>query len=1227
MKRKISTISGLGIVILLLISLLALAVPASADTSSWSAEPIPSTISKVLGPAGIDVCDIAVAGGGNIIYAVTGDSTSDNVVYKSNDVGNSWTTLDINIKADLIAVAPDDADLVAIANSSIPEVYLTTDGGAIWYALGTPQESSGAAAAAIYDLAISKASDGINYIAAAGKEAGDVANVWYFDAGNIAPVWKETNNLTGFSSADEVAAVAFSPNFPSDEVMLAISEDDNTSIKLQILSLDSKKWNKSAKFADYPITIVSDDGITGLTSASISLAADYQADYYDVHNVFVGLAISGDITATGTSGIYRLANNSVKALKTGIKIHSIAFNGTSLVAGCHDTNTVYRSANPLETIPTVSPVSTIKGPGGENKVVVAWAGSKIVAGTSGNESAFAVSKDSGANFNDISLIDTAITSVSDVAVSSDGSKVYLGTDDGADLSLWYKASTWKRILSQPGTADYLVRLAPDNANVIYLAEKGGTTIYHNKSGGEAKWYTRICPVNIQDLAVESTYVAYALDSNGSVSKTINAGFTWGAAKSTKLDSGATIVSVSANNLLVGSQDGYVAYSTDGNTFWTDISEILQSGAGKIQVVADKDFATNQIIYAASDKAEQNIKKWKIGTSTEWTDIFRNCIPGGIYGLAIEDGTLYALEFNTSTGRSTLWQCLSPTTATSTSSNWSSSATTASTDIDDAEVHLNATPRALKASQGELWAVKTNGTNKLYRFTDILIEITLRKPASGFTNPVNAMNGLAHDIAFSWERPSEATEYELQIAYDKNFYILMTTITIATEEPTITALVGPYQTGDARVNFMPGTTGYWRVRTTQPLHSVYSETRSFNIEPTGALVPGLLTPANGSTDISRKPSFSWQSISGTSEYHFVLDDNATMTSPVIDIKVDNASFTMTEELDYGTTYFWKVRATEPAESDWSTLANFTVKEKLVEPLPPPVVQPVPPLRIDLPAPPPPNTLTLPPLPATPAPVVPGYLRAVIITAAILLLAVIALIIKRFTARPIRVAEGFSDRLGKLREGMATHYKDVNPPTAHQGFEVRNSRTGTVEASQPLSFAAESFLWMTTAEEKEKNRRLLSLEEEQALGKTLASRIQAIAKDQLLYLKFPEDVAVFLYIWAHYGSRDETDRYLTNSLQSRPEHVIRLLKCYLNAPQGFEPFLTRQTDFSRTQYDALSEVVDPDEIYQALSRLYGPELDRLDDEALVNSSGKAIASQFARIHHQVKSEAEAVRADTR
>ena len=1312
MEKYLLKIWGVGLTVVLLVNLFLLAAPASAGTLAWSAESIPSIADNVLGPGGIDVRDIAIAADGQTIYITPADSLPGNIIYKSTDAGLSWTELSVGAKADLVAVAPDNANMVAIANSSTPVVYISTDGGSYWYNLGTPQESGGTAAAAIYDVAISAASDGVRCIAIAGKEAGDVANVWYFKVGSITPVWKETNNLTGFSSANLMKAVAFSPDFPSDEVMVAVSERDNLSIHFQILSFNSEKWNTSAGFSGYPVTIVADNGITDLTSASISLAPDYLGSDAGTRIAFVGLTVDGNAAAKATSDIYRLNDTSKKALKTGANIHSVAFNGTNLVAGAYDSSSVYRSTNPLATTPTVSATLSLKRPGGENKVVVDWAGSKVVAGTSGNESAFAISGDSGATFNDIAFIDTVITNTRDVAVSADGSKVYLVTDDGVDLSLWRYALSWERVLSKQSTTNYIVRISPVDSDVVYLAKKSAETIYYSKDGGKGKWLTRICLVNVQDLAIESNDVLYALSGEGKVSKSTNAGFTWGTAKSTEVDSGTghMIVSVSENNLLVGSTNGYVAYSTDGNSYWSKIDKVIESGASNVQVIADENFATNRIIYAASDKAGQNIKKWTIGSSTDWSDIFRSTLAGGIYGLAVDGGILYALEFNSVTNQSALWLCLSPASAAIWSASWSSVTTTATTDADDATVHLNATPQALRVSSGDkLWAVKTNGTNKLYSFTAILTELTLVRPAPGFTSPVNGATGVADEIIFRWERLATATRYELYFARDQNFTELITTVTKVSSEATVVVLVGPRRTGSAKVSFMPGTIYYWRVRVTQPLYSLYSRTRSFTIEPIPALTPRLLTPDNGGTGISRTPSFSWEPVSGATEYRFVLADNVALIPPIVDLRVKTPGFAMPKELDYGRTYYWTIKPVTPIEGSWSVLANFMVKEEPAELVPPVVVKQVPPLLIDLPAPPPqqPRIVISPP-PPPPAPIIPAYIWAIIIIGVALLIAVIMLI-GDWTFR-VPVVGGDKIKIRKVREALANLFQILRPVrvavsqgeapkkfpivrpvgvVADEGGELKKFRiirpvkevadegeapkkfrivrpagvavsqgeapkkfriirpvrvaadegeapkkfpivrpvgvaadeggeSKKFQEGQSMSFAAECFRWLTTSKERGEGGRMLSADEEQELGRIIVSRIQGIAADQLLYHKFPQEAALLLYIWSQYGSREETNRYLTQSFQSRADNVIEFLRCYLPDSSRLESGSADKGDFSRTQYNSIAEVVNPDSVFEALRRLYGPQLDTLEGEELGNSLDEVIAYQFARIHHLVKGE---------
>lgn len=1228
MKHEIRRISALCIAILLLVNMFSWVTPASAGVLEWSAETIPSREDNFLGPAGVDIRDFVIANDDMTMYAVPGNSISDNVVYKSLNTGISWTIINILVTADRVAIAPDDKDVVVIARNSTPIIYTTLNGGSTWSSLGTPQEGGGAAVSVLHAIAVSETSGGIRYIAAAGTDTAGDANMWYYNIGAASPTWQQTKDLPGFSSGEEVAAVAFSPNFASDTAMVVISEHDGIGVKLQVLDISAQEWNSNADYFGFPCTVISNAGITGLTVASLSLAPNYLGTNDDRRQLFIGLTVNGNSPAIATSGIYAFDDNIKTELKTDIKIHSVAFNGSYLVAGCRETNTVYRSTNPTSTIPTASPSATTKGPSGQNMVVVAWISGDVFAGTSGNESALAISEDNGYTFNDISLIDTAITFARDVAVSASGGIVYLVTDDGNDLSLWRKSTSWRRVFSQTGTTNFIVRIEPQSANVIYLAKKGAKTIYYNSSGGATRWLTRTCRIDIQDLALESASVLYALNAAGSVSKTTNAAANWAAEVTTTLNSGATIVSVSSGTLLVGSQDGYVAYSNNSNSSWTRILEALQTGAGNVQVIADANYATNKYIYAASDAAGQNIKRWQIGISTDWTDIIQGVISGGIYGLVTSGNKIYALEYDVASTQSTLWLHISPATAHPSSADWSFSPTTATTDVDDVTVHLNATPRALKATTGKLWAVKTNDTNKLYSFSDVAMELTLLTPATGSTSSVNTISGLVNDIPFSWDRPSVATGYELQIARDEDFNILLAMVTIAEDDDVVTVIVGPSRTGNNTAFFMPGTTYYWRIRVTEPIYSTYSATNYFSIEPLAAMVPELLAPANGSQDISRRPSFSWEPMAGSTEYQFVLSANSTMAQPIIDVEVDTAGFTMTQELDYGGTYFWRIRSIKPVTSDWSILANFTVEKEPSEPVPVVSVVPLPPTVIELPTPPPQNIITIAPPPEPPAPVVPGYLRTVIIIASALLLIVVFLIIVPLPARlfptssylarpltgPSRRARKIGNRLGKLWEDLSARAKDLTP------FTTQTSAPGEAGEGDTISFAAKSFLFMTTSEDKDSGKRLLSAEEEKTLGRKLASGIKAVAREKPLYLKYPEDAALFLHIWSHYGSRDETNRYLKKSFQSKPENATALLKCYLAAPGKPKAGTAVKKEFTRAQYDALAEVVEPDNVYAAIAKLYKFKLENIEKDIPGDPADRVVAYQFLRIHYQVKSNTE-------
>ena len=133
------------------------------------------------------------------------------------------------------------------------------------------------------------------------------------------------------------------------------------------------------------------------------------------------------------------------------------------------------------------------------------------------------------------------------------------------------------------------------------------------------------------------------------------------------------------------------------------------------------------------------------------------------------------------------------------------------------------------SGGKLWAIKTNGTQRLYRIDDAVTELVLQAPADGYANPVNQVTGVAQGITFRWEQVYDATEYELSIAQDEEFRVTIASITVASDETTVAVSVGPEAEGAARFNFSAGTTYYWRVRITQPLFPISSEARAFHVE--------------------------------------------------------------------------------------------------------------------------------------------------------------------------------------------------------------------------------------------------------------------------------------------------------------------------------------------------------------------------------------------------------------
>ena len=775
MKKKFTRILGVSLTIALLTSLMMVAVPVSAqDPLQWNFDIfLPSSAPTVNAlRAGSDVTDIAVGYDGSTIYAV---SSTGNYTLKSTNGGTTWKQLNVIDgvtlatidKPSLVAVAPDDSDLMVVvaANVTHPaeinEVFLTLNGGT------TFNELTEHGLDAISCVAIAPASRGVHNIAVGGVDGGN-AELAYFSLGATIPVWTSTITAPGTWGVGvgptgdvEFKAIEFSPNFASDMVMTVVSE--NAALGLfEIASFNSKKWNQDGGFSGYPVTVESSPS---LTAASIALAPTYLGADPAERIAFVGITDS-----TGTDGgLYRLEDNIVMSptMKLDTPIYSVDYDGTNLVAGNYDQNIGYYCANPLSPVPVVTATTQYQRPGGGGEVVVAWAGENVVAGTTGDASAFAVSKDLGKTYNDVSLIDTSLTNINDYAISADGSTTYMVTDDGAYLSVW-RGPGWQRVLNLDDLG-YIIRAAPEDADYVYVVDTAGTGMYYSNDAGETRWMLRASAAKPVDAEVESAEVIYILTGAGMVYKSTNAGFTWDDPVDTKMGNGATIVSLSEDNLLAGGNEGGLAYSTDGGATWAEMISIFGPFfSGNVQVAASG-LAAGDYIYAATSTPNQSIMRLEIGAFEPWKDA-SGPLTGQCSGLVLSSGVLYATSYDSTANVSYLNRSILPAFA---KEGFFFSAPVSS----DGEV-FNKAPRALKVSAGsnKLWAIHTNTgvfpdtADALYYFIDDTYDVgpTLTSPVDEAVPETNPVTGRAGDVAFSWARLSKSTDYSLEIAIDTAF---------------------------------------------------------------------------------------------------------------------------------------------------------------------------------------------------------------------------------------------------------------------------------------------------------------------------------------------------------------------------------------------------------------------------------------------------------------------------
>ncbi len=616
--------------------------------------------------------------------------------------------------------------------------------------------------------------------------------------------------------------------------------------------------------------------------------------------------------------------------------------------------------------------------------------------------------DVGKVWNQLSLIDTQISFLSDVAVleipgemARDYNILYLascGIPPPPGIlyfdSLWRSTGdplgrTWERILCiDTAKNDLILRVRQTpyeetaRSRIVVFADRGSDMVGYSADEGQ-QWNVRSLQV-VSDLALARDDVLYIL-GDAMVYRYEWAANNWRKTHEvdTGLDSGHTIavplknpeneVGETADWVVVGeegppngsSRVAYADFSLTAVRFEPPVEKRTATPVlGDVHVIADDRFERDKIIYAGVRDITGNrgkIYRWVIGQSTAWDEL--EPPNEAFYGLAQRNDVLYGA-----------WNSPGPPRPPEPPSNppgvdrtlYSRATVPPPPEWDDLTVGLpvpgegnypvafTREPGSLKVSSNEynnLWAIDnrpydwTNKIGCLWAYSDIVAKVGpwTTAPPSGDFIPIDPVSGRAREINFRWRELSYASVYELQVAKDKDFTVIallnynivpVDQLSPACYFPSGGLIPHPASGVADWGSLESGHTYYWRVRARQAatgeiIRSPWSATMYFTVKaglPVKSAYSSvtLLSPADGARRVLRSPVFAWTPVPGATSYEFILAKDASLNQVLVKARVPTTTaYIYGDRLDWGTTYFWQVRAVEPVASEPSPIGGFTV----------------------------------------------------------------------------------------------------------------------------------------------------------------------------------------------------------------------------------------------------------------------------------------------------------------
>lgn len=217
-----------------------------------------------------------------------------------------------------------------------------------------------------------------------------------------------------------------------------------------------------------------------------------------------------------------------------------------------------------------------------------------------------------------------------------------------------------------------------------------------------------------------------------------------------------------------------------------------------------------------------------------------------------------------------------------------------------------------------------GDGKLFAFSDLTITAAGSPPsAPTLDSPGNDATSVSTSLTLDWNAVSDANSYRVQLATNSGF------------SSPIVDKNNLSQTQHSVSSLNYSTVYYWRVRAKNANgNSTWSDTWSFTTDDPPIAPPAsptLDSPEDDATSVSRDIALAWNSVSTAISYHLQVASNEGFSTLIANENdLTNTSYDGAD-LDYSTTYYWRVRASNAGgTSGWSAVWSFSTEDETIAP---------------------------------------------------------------------------------------------------------------------------------------------------------------------------------------------------------------------------------------------------------------------------------------------------------